>query len=202
MILEFIQAHLYSIRINQLIINLINIPQGGVMFSYKNILKILATFLVVSLIASCSDSDEARAKSITAESQPIHLDVYKNVNCCCCKKWISHVDGNGFHSKVHNRNDVSVMKEKLGIKPRYYSCHTAVSEDGYVFEGHIPAKSIQQFLSEKHADTIIGLSAPGMPLGSPGMEVDDKFQAYKVLLLKSDGSHEVYAEVNSLQEQL
>ena len=171
------------------------------MFSNKYILKIIATFFVVTLIASCSDSATVKAETSSTKPQPIILDVYKSPTCGCCKKWISHIDDNGFQSKVHERNDVSSIKEKKGIQPRYRSCHTAISKDGYAFEGHVPAKFIQQFLNEKHDDTVIGLSVPAMPLGSPGMEMGDKFQPYKVLLLKSDGSYEIYSNVQSYEEQ-
>ena len=87
------------------------------------------------------------------------------------------------------------VKEKYNIKPEYRSCHTGVSEDGYIFEGHIPSKYITQFLSEKNPDAI-GLSVPGMPLGSPGMEVGDRFTPYDILILYKDGTHKVYAEIN------
>ena len=70
----------------------------------------------------------------------------------------------------------------------------AVSSDGFIFEGHIPSKFIKQFLSEVHPEAI-GLSVPGMPLGSPGMEVDDRFMPYDVLILFKDGTSKVYAEV-------
>ena len=81
------------------------------------------------------------------------------------------------------------------IKPKYRSCHTAVSEDGYIFEGHIPSKYIEKFLSEKNPNAI-GLSVPGMPLGSPGMEVGDRFTPYDILILYQDGTNKVYAEIN------
>ena len=90
-----------------------------------------------------------------------------------------------------NLNDI---KDMHNIKPEYRSCHTAVSSDGFIFEGHIPSKYIKQFLSENHDDAI-GLSVPGMPLGSPGMEFDNRFMPYDVLILYKDGSSKVYAEV-------
>ena len=173
------------------------------MFSKKIILKVVAAFTLVVAIASCSKEEATAAtpKSQNAKSQPILLEVYKSPTCGCCKKWISHVDGNGFQSYVHNRSDISVIKDKRGIEPRYRSCHTAISKDGYVFEGHVPAKFIQQFLKEKQDSDVIGLSVPAMPLGSPGMEVGDKFHPYKILLLKSDGSYDIYASVQSYEEQ-
>ena len=171
------------------------------MFSNKYILKMFAIFTVVTLIASCSERDIVSDKTNSAKPQPIILDVYKTPTCGCCKKWISHIDDNGFQSTIHNKNDVSIIKEKKGIAPRYRSCHTAISKEGYAFEGHVPAKFIQQFLKEQHDENVIGLSVPAMPVGSPGMEVGDKFQPYKVLLLKADGSYKVYANVQSYEEQ-
>jgi len=179
--------------------------------SNKLILKTLVTLVVVTLIASCTESETAMAdpvqakaslsKTRLAKSAPISLDVYKSPTCGCCKKWIEHIDDNGFQSKTHSIADVSVIKSKKGIEPRYRSCHTAISKEGYVFEGHVPAKYIQKFLSEKHDDDVIGLSVPAMPVGSPGMEVEDKFGPYRVLLLKADGTNEIYAKVQSYEQQ-
>jgi len=173
------------------------------MFSNKFTLKNIAIFTVVIALASCSDDDEiANATQLqSAKLQSIVLDVYKSPTCGCCKKWISHIKDNGFESKIHSSQNFSFIKDKKGIEPRYRSCHTAISNDGYVFEGHVPAKFIQQFMKETHADDVIGLSVPAMPVGTPGMEVDDKFQPYRVLLLKSDGTHEIYANVQSYEEQ-
>ena len=95
---------------------------------------------------------------------------------------------------VKDHQNLQEIKEQHSIKPKYQSCHTAVSEEGYVFEGHIPSKFIKQFLSNPEADAI-GLAVPGMPLGSPGMEVQGRFMPYDVLVLFKDGSSEVYAEV-------
>ncbi|NQY89594.1 MAG: DUF411 domain-containing protein [Colwellia sp.] len=171
------------------------------MFSSKSLLKALAALATISLIASCSDSETVKAEAQSAELHPIVLDVYKSPTCGCCKKWISHIDNNGFQSNVHNSSNIAVIKDKKGIEPRYRSCHTAISTAGFIFEGHIPAKFIQQFLQETHADGVLGLSVPAMPVGSPGMEVGDKFQPYRVLLLKSDGSYQIYATIQSIKEQ-
>lgn len=90
---------------------------------------------------------------------------------------------------------MSAIKDKFAVPKQYRSCHTAVSLGGYVFEGHIPAKIMQRFLNEKPANAL-GLAVPGMPVGSPGMEVEDKFMPYQVLLLNKDGSTSVYANIN------
>lgn len=187
------------------------------MFSNKYILKALALVTVVLFTVSCSDNSEStselnveskveqslepKAESKQVNPQAIALSVHKSPTCGCCEKWISHIDNNGFQSTIYDEQDMSGIKKLKGIQPRYRSCHTAISAEGYAFEGHVPAKFIQQFLKEKHSDMVIGLSVPGMPMGSPGMEVGDKFQPYKVVLLKSDGSFEIYAEINTYEEQ-
>tara|TARA_B100001109_G_scaffold91256_1_gene74266 strand:+ start:1004 stop:1534 length:531 start_codon:yes stop_codon:yes gene_type:complete len=122
------------------------------------------------------------------------LLVHKTPTCGCCKKWIEHLESNGFSPSSKDHQSLQGVKEKYNIKPEYRSCHTAVSEDGYIFEGHIPGKYIAQFLAEKNLDAI-GLSVPGMPLGSPGMEVGDRFTPYDVLILYKDGTSKVYAEI-------
>jgi len=173
------------------------------MFSNKFTIKVIATFTLVIALTSCTD-DEAVANATQLQnthSPSIVLDVYKSPTCACCDKWINHINESGFESKVHSSQNFSVIKGEKGIAPRYRSCHTVVSKGGYVFEGHVPAKFIKQFFTEKHANDVIGLSVPAMPVGTPGMEVDDKFQPYKVLLLKSDGTYGIYANVQSYKEQ-
>ena len=122
------------------------------------------------------------------------LLIHKTPTCGCCKKWIKHLEEDGFLTLSEDHQSLQEIKEKYNIKPKYRSCHTGVSKDGYIFEGHIPSKYISQFLSEKNPNAI-GLSVPGMPLGSPGMEIEGMFTPYNVLILFKDGSSKVYAEV-------
>ena len=122
------------------------------------------------------------------------LLTHKTPTCGCCKEWIKHLKKDGFNTYTQDHENLEDIIEMYGIKPNYRSCHNAVSTDGYVFEGHIPSKYISKFLSEEHPDAI-GLSVPGMPLGSPGMEVGDRFMPYDVLILYQDGSSKVFAEV-------
>ena len=122
------------------------------------------------------------------------LLVHKTPTCGCCKKWVKHLEANNFSTMIKDHQNLQKVKEQHSIKPKYQSCHTAVSQDGYVFEGHIPSKFIKQFLANPEANAI-GLSVPGMPLGSPGMEVEGRFMPYDVLVLHKDGSSKVYAEV-------
>ena len=128
------------------------------------------------------------------------LSVYKSPACGCCRDWISHIAAAGFNTTVYHPADLNRMKADKGIAPFYGSCHTTVSRNGYVFEGHIPAKYIKQFLDNPPGDAI-GLAVPAMPVGSPGMEMGEQFFAYQVLLLRKDGSHAVFARVDAQAEQ-
>jgi hypothetical protein len=105
------------------------------------------------------------------------------------------MEDNGFVADTQNHQNLEDIKKMYEIKPEYRSCHTGVSSNGYIFEGHVPSKYVTQFLSEDHPNAI-GLSVPGMPLGSPGMEVDDLFMPYEVLILYKDGTSEIYARVD------
>ncbi len=156
---------------------------------------ILVVLCTVSMVA-CSNEDGSSGKSPVGTT----LDVYKSPTCGCCGDWIEHVQGNGFKTKIHHPNNLNQLKADKGVPAHFQSCHTAVTADGYVFEGHIPAKYIQRFLEEKPKGAI-GLTVPGMPVGSPGMEVADKFMPYQVLLLKRDGGTEVYADIHSPADQ-
>lgn len=142
----------------------------------------------------------AQAEESRQEEKLFELFVYKTPTCGCCKKWISHIEDEGIVAHSKDYRSLSFIKNKYDIKPNYRSCHTAVTKNGFAFEGHVPAKFIKQFLSENHADAI-GLSVPAMPIGSPGMEVDERFMPYKILILLKDGSSDVYAEVNTYEEQ-
>ncbi len=148
------------------------------------------------LIIICSLTFSVFSSGVINEnfSSESTLIVHKTPTCGCCKKWIKHLKENGFNTNPQDHQNLNDIKDMHNIKPEYRSCHTAVSSNGFVFEGHIPSKYITQFLSENHDDAI-GLSVPGMPLGSPGMEFDNRFMPYDVLILYKDGSSKVYAEV-------
>jgi hypothetical protein len=169
----------------------------------KQIGWLATTMLVILSVAACTDEVNVNTVSTTTVSTPasssssveaVAMDIYKSETCGCCEKWVTHVDSLGFETTVHHPDDLNKVKADKGIAPRYQSCHTAITKDGYVFEGHVPAHLIKRFLANPPASAI-GLAVPGMPVGSPGMEVGDRFDPYDVLLLKSDGSSEVYAHM-------
>lgn len=165
-------------------------------------LRLTRLLLALPIVVVLSGHTFAHADSLGSPSpktvQTV-LDVYKSPTCGCCEEWIAHLQSNGYQSRIHHPNDLNSLKNQYRISPQFQSCHTAVSADGYVFEGHIPAWVIDRFLTEK-PKSALGLAVPGMPIGSPGMEMGDRFMPYDVLLLNTDGSSAVYTRINTLQE--
>ncbi len=142
----------------------------------------------------------ANENSVKTSSSQLTFSVYKDPNCGCCGNWVKHMKANNFNLNVHNATNLDEIKAEQGIAPRYRSCHTAITNTGYVFEGHVPAKFILKFLQNPPLNAI-GLSVPAMPMGAPGMEMGDRFLAYRILLLNKDGSSSVYATIKNKKEQ-
>jgi len=122
------------------------------------------------------------------------LTVYKTATCGCCAKWVDHMRANGFDATVQDLPDLGAVKAKLGVPPELGSCHTA-QVGRYVIEGHIPADVVQRLLKDRPT-TVAGLAVPGMPLGSPGMEVEGQpAEPFDVIAFAPDGSRFVFMEV-------
>jgi hypothetical protein len=101
------------------------------------------------------------------------------------------MEANGFQVRVNDTGNTSA-RARLGIPIKYGSCHTALI-GGYAIEGHVPAREIHRLLKER--PQAIGLAAPGMPIGSPGMDTPaygGRKDPYDVLLIRKDGSTTVY----------
>ena len=128
--------------------------------------------------------------SMAQAAEQLTIDVHRDANCGCCKKWISHLESNGFKVNDHVEANMSAVKQRLGVAPRLGSCHTAVI-DGKFVEGHVPA---EQVLALRKRNDLLGLAAPGMPLGSPGMVVDGRSEAYQIIGLTRDGEDVVVAD--------
>lgn len=118
------------------------------------------------------------------------MTVYKSPTCGCCGAWVDHIRQAGFTVEVVEEANVAPRKRALGVPARLGSCHTAVV-DGYVIEGHVPAEDIQRLLAERPVTR--GLAVPGMPVGSPGMEMGSRADPYEVLLFDENGKTQVFA---------
>jgi hypothetical protein len=128
--------------------------------------------------------------SLAQAAELIPIDVHRDANCGCCKKWIAHLQANGFKVNDHIEANMSEVKQRLGVPPRLASCHTAVINGKFV-EGHVPA---EQVLALSKRSDLLGVAAPGMPMGSPGMEMDGMADAYQVIGLSKNGTDEVIAD--------
>ncbi len=105
------------------------------------------------------------------------VEMYQDPNCGCCTDWADHLREEGFEVRQHKTRDMRSVKEEHGVTPELSSCHTALI-DGYVIEGHVPAADIKRLLEER--PEVVGLTVPGMPHGSPGMETG-RYDDYAVL---------------------
>lgn len=145
----------------------------------RTLMKAMMAFCVAPALAHARGGQDGKT-----------IEVYKSETCGCCTQWIAHLQENGFAVKAHNVPNTAAYRARLGIPAALGSCHTA-TVGGYALEGHVPAAEIRRLLAEK--PRAVGLAVPGMPLGSPGMEMPDRVaDAYDVLLLRADGSQEVY----------
>ena len=125
-----------------------------------------------------------------AQGTPV-VEVWKSPACGCCKDWVRHLEANGFRVRTFDDGNTD-QRAALGMPLKYGSCHTA-RVGGYAIEGHVPAREIQRLLKDKPA--AVGLAVPAMPVGAPGMdgpEYGGRRDPYDVLLVRRDGSADVY----------
>jgi hypothetical protein len=117
------------------------------------------------------------------------VTVWKSPTCGCCTKWVEHMQANGFRTVVHDVDDIDAAKREHGVPGHLGSCHTA-EVGGYALEGHVPAEVVRRLLSER--PQVAGVAVPGMPIGSPGMEVGSRKDPYDVIAFTKDGQTQVF----------
>ena len=150
-------------------------------------MKRFAVFAALAVVTSVTI-----VTGVIAQSKAPGIAVYKDPSCGCCAKWVEHLRQGGFAPTVTETAGVDEVKTRHRVPPQARSCHTALV-GGYVIEGHVPAADIQRLLKERPAG-VIGLAVPGMPIGSPGMEVAGvKAQAYDVLAFDKSSRTTVFA---------
>lgn len=129
------------------------------------------------VLAGCSRSERttAQPKQTATERRstgaPMAMTVYRDPSCGCCKAWAELAEGNGYNVIVRDDPNMAQVKQRLGVPSQLASCHTAVVGE-YVIEGHVPLDQVARLLRARPSD-IRGIAVPGMPIGSPGMEVPD-----------------------------
>ena len=158
-------------------------------------------FALAFLAAACgsprNDSVPEAPPAAIAASQPAQtagadsattLVVYKEATCPCCNKWVEYMQTNGFRVVTYNVTDLDAVKQKHNIAGNLQSCHTT-EVGGYFVEGHVPVDLVRKLLAER--PRIAGITVPGMPVGSPGMEVGQP-EPYDILSVDSAGRTAIY----------
>tara|TARA_B100000989_G_scaffold240515_1_gene187372 strand:- start:76 stop:615 length:540 start_codon:yes stop_codon:yes gene_type:complete len=132
-------------------------------------------------------------KALFASSN--QLQVFRTETCGCCGKWVEAMNGQGLELKVQIVDDDTLwtIKNQLEIPLELSSCHTAIVEN-YFVEGHVPASDIQRLLNER--PNARGLTVPGMPIGSPGMEMGTQKEPFETLLVLNDSNTIVFNQHN------
>lgn len=138
---------------------------------------------IIASLAALALLPAARASAAT----PVF---YRNPGCGCCLAWTERMAAAGLPVLMEDRADLAGLSAKLGIPPGLEGCHVG-EIGGYVISGHVPPGDVMRLLSEK--PDARGLLVPGMPVGSPGMEMGGQTERYDVLLLAADGTTSVFA---------
>lgn len=173
----------------------------------RNGIIIAAALLATPVLAGCGqDADGAERASASEAAAGTAADagaaeagevvVYKSPTCGCCKGWIAHLESEGFDAEGVDIAAYAELNEKKiehGVPGNLASCHTA-RVGGYTIEGHVPAEVVERLLRER-PDDIVGLSVPGMPIGSPGMEGPNP-EVYQVIAFDAEGNQRVYETVD------
>jgi len=150
--------------------------------------------LLVTVLSACQSegtTEESNSIKINESTLKTEITVYKSPTCGCCKEWVTYLEEEGFKVTAIDHDDVDTIKVKYGLPdPKLKSCHTAIV-DGYLVEGHVPASDIERLLSERPTN-IKGLSAPGMPMMSPGMASRTP-KDYDVLSFTENGETAIYS---------
>ena len=145
----------------------------------------------ITFAASAALAVVVAAVRVMIAQSPTTIAVVRDPGCGCCMMWVAHLRKAGYKATVTESSEMDAVKNRKGIPRAARSCHTGVI-GGYVIEGHVPAEDIKRLLKDR--PDIVGLAVPGMPAGSPGMEVPSgKVAPYDVLAFDKAGNTKVFA---------
>lgn len=142
-------------------------------------------------LSACAFAESVWDKETEALSEPLEITVYRSPTCNCCGKWIKHMKKHQFKVTDIVSDDMNAVKNKYGVPSKLASCHTAVI-NGYVIEGHVPAGDIKELI--KTTPDVVGLSVPGMPMGTPGMEMGGRKDPFDVIAFDKEGKQKKFKE--------
>lgn len=149
-------------------------------------------FFAVWLVAIAAVIVLTISASAEAAGNALKVEVYRDPSCTCCGSWMEYLTTQGFQPKNIPISDMDAFKQEHGVPNDLVSCHTAVL-DGYVIEGHVPAPEIKRLLAER-PDNVVGITVPGMPTGTPGMESGNVREPYTVFSFDQQGNAKIFSE--------
>jgi len=161
----------------------------------KNLLRAAALLMAASSMATAQSPRASTPAQAPAKADPAVLEVYKTPTCGCCSKWVDHMRAAKFQARVTDmpQAELDKVKAKHGVPATLNSCHTAIVGN-YIVEGHIPADQVKRLLKERPA--VAGIAVPGMPIGSPGMEVPGRQGLpYNVFTFDKKGHTQIFSTV-------
>ncbi|MEB3343420.1 DUF411 domain-containing protein [Okeania sp.] len=142
---------------------------------------------------STATQNVANSGSPTTNLAPeaLNITVYRTPTCGCCKGWVEHIQKNGFQVTdiVKPESEIQTIRQKYNLPSDLTSCHTS-EIGGYLVEGHIPVADVKRLIAQK--PDVAGISVPGMPIGTPGMEMGDRQQSFDVFAFEKDGQTRVF----------
>tara|TARA_Y100000814_G_scaffold243598_1_gene188381 strand:+ start:86 stop:595 length:510 start_codon:yes stop_codon:yes gene_type:complete len=144
-----------------------------------------------TLAIQANESDQSSVAQAESGKTVQAITIYKSPNCGCCQDWAEHLAANGFETRIVETNNLNEIKQEYDVPRDMASCHTALIGN-LVIEGHVPANDIVAYLEDPQFNTI-GLSVPGMPHGTPGMETGRK-DDYQVIAFNANGKQGVFRE--------
>jgi len=147
------------------------------------------TSALVGIMVSVLWLGTGAAAAAPPSAPGVPVKVFRTATCGCCQKWVEHMAAAGFAPEVEVLPTLDAVKDESKIPGDLRSCHTALV-GGYVVEGHVPADVVHRLLKEK--PKVAGISVPGMPIGSPGMEQGDRKDPYDIVAFTRDGKTRVY----------
>jgi len=152
----------------------------------------LAVGLLMAIAILCWPAVSVQAQILPAtEARLPELTVYRSPTCRCCEHWVDHMKAAGFQVQSVVTDAMAAIKDQYGVPADMTSCHTAIA-DGYGIEGHVPAADVMRLLRDR--PEVLGLAAPGMPVGAPGMETGDRVDPYTVFSFTQGGAIATFAE--------
>lgn len=155
--------------------------------------RLLGLFAVAggTLVSGCDKGPAGTPKELAVAESGACV-VYRDPECCCCVAWVEVAREAGYTVTIEDRADMAAIKARFGVPPSLASCHTALIA-GYAIEGHVPMQHVARLLRDK-PEGVEGIAVPGMPRGSPGMEMaDGSADAFEVMAFDREGRVSVFS---------